>query len=97
MPTYDYKCLECGRTFEVFQRITEEPLTQCRFCNGRVKRLIGAGAGIIFKGSGFYCTDYRSESYKKAEKQEKSAASSSGSDTSKKKTETTPSGTKSKD
>ncbi|NOY80429.1 MAG: zinc ribbon domain-containing protein [Kiritimatiellaeota bacterium] len=59
MPTYEYKCLDCGETFEVFQSMTEPRLSECRLCGGRVKRLIGAGAGIIFKGSGFYCTDYK--------------------------------------
>jgi len=59
MPTYEYKCTDCGRRFEVFQNMTEEPLAECGVCKGRLKRLIGAGAGIIFKGTGFYCTDYR--------------------------------------
>jgi putative FmdB family regulatory protein len=59
MPNYDYKCTDCGRVFEVFQNMTDEPLQECSACNGRLKRLIGAGAGIIFKGSGFYCTDYK--------------------------------------
>lgn len=62
MPTYEYKCLDCGKKFEQMQRMTDEPLDTCRFCQGSVKRLIGAGAGIIFKGSGFYCTDYRDSS-----------------------------------
>ncbi|MCL4550914.1 MAG: zinc ribbon domain-containing protein [Bacteroidetes bacterium] len=62
MPTYDYKCLDCGRSFEAFQRITEEALTGCPQCGGKVKRLIGAGAGPIFKGSGFYQTDYKNKS-----------------------------------
>jgi len=64
MPTYEYRCLECGRLFEEFQSMTDDPLETCRFCEGKVKRLIGTGAGIIFKGSGFYCTDYRDSSYK---------------------------------
>ena len=62
MPTYDYKCLDCGHSFEAFQRITEEALTSCPQCGGKVKRLIGAGAGPIFKGSGFYQTDYKNKS-----------------------------------
>jgi putative FmdB family regulatory protein len=70
MPTYEYRCLECGRAFEAFQSMSEKPLVQCRYCQGKVKRLIGAGAGVIFKGSGFYCTDYRSGSYRKEAKQE---------------------------
>lgn len=64
MPTYEYKCEECGHRFEAFQNMTDEPLEVCPECSGFVKRLIGSGAGIIFKGSGFYCTDYRSDSYK---------------------------------
>ncbi len=68
MPTYEYKCQHCNHRFEVFQKITEEPLTECTRCHGPVKRLIGPGAGLLFKGSGFYITDYRSESYKQAEK-----------------------------
>ncbi len=64
MPTYDYKCLDCGHLFEKFQRITEEPITNCPKCNGHVKRLIGAGSGTIFKGSGFYQTDYKNKSKK---------------------------------
>lgn len=59
MPTYDYECEHCGHTFEVFQKITDEPLEKCPKCHKKVKRLIGSGAGIIFKGSGFYATDYR--------------------------------------
>lgn len=59
MPTYDYKCLECGYQFEEFQSITSEPLTVCPECKGHIKRLIGAGSGPIFKGSGFYHTDYK--------------------------------------
>jgi putative FmdB family regulatory protein len=62
MPTYDYKCLDCGHRFEAFQSMTDEPLTACDECGGQVKRLIGSGAGIIFKGSGFYETDYKKKS-----------------------------------
>ena len=62
MPTYDYKCNECGYSFEFFQKMTDESLTECPECKGKVKRLIGAGAGIIFKGSGFYETDYKKKS-----------------------------------
>lgn len=75
MPTYDYQCAACNHTFEEFQSITAKPLRKCPGCGkNQLKRLIGTGAGIIFKGSGFYETDYRSESYKKAEKAEKDAA-----------------------
>jgi len=66
MPTYDYKCLDCGYTFEHFQRITEVHLTICPQCKGHIKRLIGAGSTPIFRGSGFYQTDYR-KSEKKSE------------------------------
>ena len=62
MPTYDYKCLQCGYKFEAFQPITAEPLTDCPECKGKVKRLIGAGGIPIFKGSGFYQTDYKNSS-----------------------------------
>ncbi|MGQ9609872.1 MAG: FmdB family zinc ribbon protein [bacterium] len=71
MPTYEYECEKCGNKFEVFQNIKEAPIKKCPKCKGKVQRLIGAGAGIIFKGSGFYATDYRSESYKRAEKNDK--------------------------
>lgn len=64
MPTYDYKCLKCGYSFEEFQRMAEEPLSVCPKCGGSVKRLIGAGAGPIFKGTGFYQTDYKNNSKK---------------------------------
>lgn len=84
MPTYDYICKNCGHKFERFQSITARPLRKCPEC-GKIslKRLIGTGSGIIFKGSGFYQTDYRSESYKKAEKSEKPATDT---DTTKKET-----------
>lgn len=70
MPTYEYQCQKCGHTFEEFQSIKAEPLQKCiqKGCRGKVRRLIGAGAGLLFKGSGFYITDYRSEGYKKAAK-----------------------------
>lgn len=59
MPTYDYECQKCKDRFEKFQNMTARPLKTCPKCKGPVKRLIGMGAGIIFKGSGFYATDYR--------------------------------------
>lgn len=60
MPTYDYRCDECAHQFEVFQSITDGPLKRCPACGKRkLKRLIGSGAALIFRGSGFYCTDYR--------------------------------------
>jgi len=76
MPTYDYVCDACDHQFELFQSITADPLRKCPEC-GRLKlrRLIGPGAAIVFKGSGFYKTDYRSESYKKAAAAEKSNGS----------------------
>lgn len=61
MPTYDYKCLSCGNTFEMFQSMTAEPIKVCPNCGGEVKRLIGSGAGPIFKGNGFYQTDYKNK------------------------------------
>ena len=82
MPTYEYACSSCGHRFEQFQQITEEPIQTCPKCGGSVKRLISGGAGVIFKGSGFYITDYRSESYKAAEKKEKTEATSSSSSSS---------------
>jgi len=75
MPTYDYLCDNCGHKFEKFQSITARPIRKCPKCGRKqLKRLIGAGAGIIFKGSGFYETDYRSESYKEAKKKEEKTA-----------------------
>ena len=61
MPTYEYECLKCKSRFELFQRITEDPIKICPKCKGEVRRFIGSGAGVIFKGSGFYATDYRKE------------------------------------
>ena len=85
MPTYDYACEKCGHAFERFQSITAGALRKCPQCDQTaLKRLIGTGAGIIFKGSGFYQTDYRSDSYKNAQKNEKSSSATSD----KKKTET---------
>ena len=66
MPTYDYECSACGHGFEAFHSMTAEPLSECPECGGRLERLIGTGAGILFKGSGFYQTDYRSAEYSKA-------------------------------
>jgi len=59
MPTYEYECRECSYTFEAFQSINDEPLKTCPLCGGSIKRLIGGGSGIIFKGPGFYITDSR--------------------------------------
>jgi putative FmdB family regulatory protein len=84
MPTYEYKCDKCGYVFEEFQSITADPLTDCpkEECDGAVKRLFSPGAGFLFKGDGFYITDYRSESYKKAAKADSSSSGSSGSSSS---------------
>ena len=81
MPTYDYSCAKCGKTFEFFQSIKAPHLKTCpvdacrqkKWGKGKVKRLLGTGAGIIFKGGGFYETDYRSDSYKAGEKKAKDA------------------------
>ena len=74
MPTYEYECQKCGHVFEKFHGISDPPPKTCPKCKSRrVKRKIGAGAGILFKGSGFYQTDYRSDSYHKEAKKEKSA------------------------
>lgn len=71
MPTYEYVCDACEHAFEEFQPISAKPLRKCPDCGKpRLRRLIGTGAGVIFKGSGFYETDYRSEGYKKSEKAE---------------------------
>ena len=70
MPTYEYECCECPNRFEVVQKMTEEHLKYCPKCKGKVRRLVGTGSGIIYKGSGFYTTEYRSESYKKREKED---------------------------
>lgn len=83
MPTYDYQCEKCHKTFEVFQSMKDPVFTTCpkELCQkktwgkGKVKRLLGAGAGLIFKGSGFYITDYRSEGYKASAKSDSGAGS----------------------
>lgn len=62
MPNYDYECMHCGYKFEVFQTMNAQRLTKCPKCDKKVKRLIGSGAGIIFKGKGFYATDYAKKS-----------------------------------
>ena len=81
MPTYEYECARCGHRWELFQPITARPIRTCASCGSRsAKRLIGTGAGVIFKGSGFYQTDYRSESYKKAAQADKAEAPSSSGD-----------------
>ncbi|HMO50977.1 MAG TPA: zinc ribbon domain-containing protein [Kiritimatiellia bacterium] len=74
MPTYEYACQKCGHEFEKFQSIKDEPVKRCPKCKGKVMRKIGTGAGLLFKGSGFYITDYRSDSYKKAAKSESASS-----------------------
>jgi len=75
MPTYEYKCKSCGYKFDFFQGMNDSHLKDCPVCKEpALKRLMGAGAGFIFKGSGFYETDYRSDSYKKDEKKDKEAS-----------------------
>src|SRR5215475_13610224 len=91
MPTYEYVCLKCDQHFEKFQSMNDKPLTTCpeescgqrKWGKGRVKRTISAGAGLIFKGSGFYITDYRSEGYKEAAKKDSVSSTSSSSETKK--------------
>ena len=86
MPTYEYSCQKCGQNFEAFQSMRDEPFRECpkelcrlpKWGHGKVKRLLGTGAGLIFKGSGFYITDYRSDSYKEAAKKESPTAGSTG-------------------
>lgn len=80
MPTYEYVCDNCQHEFEEFQSISAAPLKKCPQCKKqKLRRLIGTGGAIIFKGSGFYQTDYRSDSYKKAAKADKESGSTSGS------------------
>ena len=93
MPTYDYECRSCGYTYEAFQKITADPLKTCPRCGKKVKRLVGGGMGIIFKGSGFYSTDNKSPasnlssgngSSKKSESSEGDKSTETKSETSKK-------------
>jgi putative FmdB family regulatory protein len=84
MPTYDYQCDACGHGFELFQSITDPVETTCPRCNKRkLRRLFGTGAAIVFKGSGFYQTDYRSDSYRKRAEADSKATSDGKSQTSK--------------
>ena len=64
MPTYEYQCKDCGFRFEQFQSIADSPLEECPSCNGKLERLVSGGAGLIFKGSGFYITDYKQSNTK---------------------------------
>lgn len=84
MPTYEYVCKACEHAWEEFQSIKSDPTKKCPECGkSKAQRIISAGGGIIFKGSGFYQTDYRSDSYKKGAKADKPASDSSSSDSSK--------------
>ena len=102
MPTYDYQCEKCRKTFELYQSMKDAALTTCpkEHCQqkswgkGKVKRLLGTGAGLIFKGSGFYITDYRSAGYKAAAKSDSAPAEAKSGET--KKTETKPAAEKPK-
>src|SRR6266702_7142357 len=86
MPTYEYSCQKCGQNFDAFQSMRNEPFRECpknlcrlpKWGHGKVKRLLGTGAGLIFKGSGFYITDYRSDSYKEAAKKDSPTTSAAG-------------------
>ena len=75
MPTYDYKCEKCDHIFEHFQAMSDAPLTKCAECDGKIRRLVGGGSGLIFKGSGFYLTDYakKSQNSKSSDSTKKSA------------------------
>ena len=102
MPTYDYQCEKCKKTFEIFHSMKDAALKTCpkSHCQmkvwgkGKVKRLLGTGAGLIFKGSGFYITDYRSEGYKASAKSDSASTETKTAET--KKTETKPAVEKSK-
>lgn len=93
MPTYEYRCQK-GHEFEVFQRMSEPPVEKCIHCGAAAERKLSAGGGLLFKGSGFYITDYRSDTYKKAAEAEKGGGSkktdsvSKPSDTASKKSDT---------
>ncbi len=87
MPTYEYSCMKCGQNFDAYQSMRDEPFKECprelcrmeKWGHGQVKRLLGTGAGLIFKGSGFYITDYRSKSYQEGAKKDAPASSTAGS------------------
>ena len=77
MPTYEYRCAK-GHHFELFQSMTDEPVEKCPECGAKSERLLSSGAGLIFKGSGFYITDYRSDSYKKSAESDGGSKASGG-------------------
>jgi len=78
MPTYEYECLKCGYRFDLFHGINEEPEVSCPKCNGQARKLIGAGIGLIFKGTGFYITDYKKKNSKEGSKEGKKGDDKSG-------------------
>ena len=78
MPTYDYRCRKCGHQFEAFHGINDRTVQKCPKCGGRARKVPSGGGGLIFKGTGFYITDYRSKDYKEKAKQEKSKQEKSG-------------------
>ncbi len=91
MPTYEYECQGCGHRFDEFQSMKDEPLSKCPKCKKKqLQRLIGAGAALLFKGSGFYITDYRSDSYKAAAKADQPAKSDAAGDSSSSKSASPP-------
>lgn len=99
MPTYEYQCKNCGQAFEIFQSMKDDPLrvAYCPSCKKRcrVERLIGAGAGFIFKGSGFYATDYRSKEYKEKAKKDSPPTDSASKDSTSKESSSKAKSTKS--
>ena len=98
MPTYEYRCQECGDTFEFLQSFSDSPKRKCPACGRhRLKKLISGGAGLIFKGSGFYITDYRSADYDKAAKADKESGKSKDGDSAKDSKDSKDSSEKSKD
>lgn len=92
MPNYDYKCQTCGHVFEVFQSMKDPKLEDCPVegCDGKVRRLLGTGAGLIFKGGGFYETDYRSQSYKDGAKKDSESGKSGSKPSGETKSESKP-------
>ena len=99
MPTYEYRCNECSHEFEEFHSITADPIKICPKCEGEVERLISAGNGLIFKGSGFYITDYKNKNHasdSKSEKTEKSEKSEKSAKAEKKETKSTSKATEEK-
>jgi putative FmdB family regulatory protein len=93
MPTYQYKCSKCGYEFEEFQKMTDAPVESCPKCKGKTRRIITGGAGFLFKGSGFYITDHRSDSYKESSRKEGGeTGKAKPTETKKEKTKTGPKG-----